>query len=137
MQREHRLRRQADFQRVRQGGRSWAHPLVVLNANPNGLDYSRVGLLASHRVGGAVKRNRARRLLREAVRRHMPEIKPGWDLVLVARPALALQKQQPVEEALLQLLRKASLLDETVKPEVADPDSASREQIAAPGHRSA
>jgi len=108
-----RLRKAAEFQRVREGGRAWAHPLFVLSAAPNGLERTRVGLLVSRRVGNAVKRNRARRLLREATRRWLPRVRPGWDMVIIARSPLVESKLQPVEAALERLLRKGSLLRET------------------------
>ena len=72
-----------------------------------------MGLLVSHRVGNAVKRNRARRLLREATRHWYPLVRPGWDLVIIARSALVESKLQPVEAALERLLRRSSLLQET------------------------
>lgn len=99
---------------MREGGRAWAHPLFVVAAAPNGLERTRVGLLVSRRVGNAVKRNRARRLLREATRRWLPRVRPGWDVVVIARSPLVESKLQPVEAALERLLRKSSLLQESV-----------------------
>lgn len=113
MQRRDRLCKQADFQRVRQGRRSWAHPLVVLAAAPNALEYSRVGLITGRPLGNAVRRNRARRLLREAARQCLPLVAPGWDLVLIARAPLVEEKLGPVKEALLQLLQRAGLVQPT------------------------
>lgn len=110
-----RLRTAADFQRVRQGGRAWTHPLFVLAALPNALDKTRVGLLVSRRVGNAVKRNRARRLLREAVRHCLPRVRAGWDMVLIARPPLVASRLQPVEAALEQLLRRGALLNDAAQ----------------------
>jgi ribonuclease P protein component len=110
MQRRHRLRQQSDFQRVRQGKRSWAHPLVVLSVAENGREETRVGILVSRRVGKAVERNRARRLLREALRRHVGRLAPGWDLVWIARPAIAGQRLGVVEAAVSELLARAGLL---------------------------
>lgn len=105
-----RLRRSADFRRVWSAGRTWAHPLFVLAASENGLVVTRIGITASRKVGDAVERNRARRLLREAARHLYRRIPGGWDLVLVARSSL-LQAQQPqVEMALCETLRRAGLL---------------------------
>jgi ribonuclease P protein component len=83
--------------------------MLVLVARPNGLDLSRVGVTASRKVGGAVARNRARRLLREAARRLYPRLKSGWDVMLVARAAILEVKEPQVEEALASLLRRAGL----------------------------
>lgn len=110
MERRHRLKRSADFQRVRALKRSWAHPLLVLYAAPNDLEVTRVGISTSKRVGKAVVRNRVKRLIREAVRRLLPSIPPGRDLVFVARPAIAEASYEQVSQAVTILLGRARLL---------------------------
>jgi ribonuclease P protein component len=109
MERRVRLRRTSDVQRVYDEGRSWAHPLLVLVARLNGLDFSRVGVTASRKVGGAVARNRAKRLLREAGRHLYTQLEAGWDVMLVARAGILETKEPQVEEALVSLLRRAGL----------------------------
>jgi len=104
-----RLRRPPDFRRVWKEGRSWAHPLFILWAASNELPFARVGLTASRKVGHAVARNRARRLLREAARRLYVHVTPGWDLVLVARGSLLDENEQSVEAAMEKLLQRAGL----------------------------
>jgi ribonuclease P protein component len=104
-----RLRRTSDVQRVYDEGQSWAHPMLALVARPNDLDLSRVGVAASRRLGSAVARNRAKRLLREAARRLYPQLKAGWDVMLVARPKILEAKEPQIEEALAWLLTRASL----------------------------
>jgi len=63
------------------------------------MGYTRLGVTASRRLGKAVTRNRARRLLREAARLSYPHIHPGWDLLLIARPALVGARQPQVQGA--------------------------------------
>jgi len=109
MERQARLRRSIDVRRVYDEGRSWAHALLVLVARPNGLDYCRVGVTASRRVGNAVARNRAKRLLREAARRLYSRFEGGWDVMLVARASVLKVKEPQVEEALASLLNQAGL----------------------------
>jgi ribonuclease P protein component len=105
-----RLRRPEDFRRVRSEGRSWAHPLFVLSRLPNDGPGTRVGISASRKVGNAVARNRARRLLKEAMRHLYHQVAAGWDIVLVARSAL-LEAQEPQVEAVLRvMLGRADLL---------------------------
>ncbi len=104
-----RLRRPEEFRRVWSAGRSWAHALFVLWALPNDLDHVRVGITASRKVGNAVARNRARRLLREAARHLYPHITTGWDLVLVSRSTLVTVKEPQVESALRSMLSRAGL----------------------------
>jgi ribonuclease P protein component len=105
-----RLHARADFERVRREGRSWSHGLLVMMACPNASDGTRVGVAAGKRVGRAVVRNRAKRLMREAMRQFYPRIRAGWDLVLIARVAIVPVKMQTVAAALESLLRQAGLL---------------------------
>lgn len=111
LQPHHRLRRPADVQRVRQAGKSWRHPLVILLVQSNPLPVSRFAFVASRHVGKAIHRNRAKRLLREVVRAHLPEIQPGWDCVLIARPSLSTATLGEVDTAVTQLLQRAKLLN--------------------------
>ena len=62
--------------------------MVVLNAAPTKDSVVRCGFIAGKKVGGAVERNRARRLMREAVRARLISIKPGWDLVWIGRSGI-------------------------------------------------
>lgn len=112
LQPNNRLRRPAEINRVRQAERSWRHPLVILLIQSNSLNVSRFAFIASRHVGRAVRRNRAKRLLRESVRAHLPEIQPGWDCVLIARPLLLQATLGEVETAVTQLLQRAKLLVE-------------------------
>ncbi len=109
----YRLRRSADLERARQSGRSWRHPLAILAVGENGRDVSRFAFIASRRVGNAVQRNRAKRLLREAVHQHLPEIEPGRDCIIVARAPLLQASFAEVDTAVCQLLRRAKLLKGT------------------------
>lgn len=110
MRSEFRLKKQADFQRVRTSGRSWAHPLLVLSAAANDLDRSRVGIAVGKRVGKAVTRNRVKRRIREAVRARWREVLPGYDLVFIARAAAAEADWPTIRHAVDDLLRRARLL---------------------------
>jgi ribonuclease P protein component len=108
VQKRFRLRRRADFQRVLAGGRIYAGASLVGFAvpAPTGTDAPRIGVTASKRLGGAVRRNRARRRLREAARIHLAgEDSPlrgrgiTYDVVFIARaPALTVPFEQLVRE---------------------------------------
>ena len=110
MQRQHSLKKSAEFQRVRALKRSWAHPLLVLYVAPAGAEVTRVGISVSKRIGKAVARNRAKRLIREAVRGFLPDMAPGHDLVFIARSAMAEAGYQQVVDAVERLLRRARLI---------------------------
>ena len=89
-------------------GSSWASKSVVMKALPNGLSLSRYGLSVSKRVGNAVMRNRVKRRLREILR-IMP-VKPGCDIIFIARPAAANANYAGLMRSVEGLLSRARLL---------------------------
>jgi ribonuclease P protein component len=85
--RRQRLSRSAEFERVYRQGKSVGNRHLVLYTFPNATaDRARLGLSVSRKVGGAVERNRVKRLLREAFQRFEDELEGGQDVVVVARP---------------------------------------------------
>jgi ribonuclease P protein component len=98
--------------RVRRFGKSYAHPLLVLILLPNENDQLRCGISSGRAVGKAVERNRAKRLLREIWRSLLPELSPGWDVILIARHSLAQASYEEAQAALLILLKQANLLND-------------------------
>ncbi len=110
MQKKFRLTRSEDFKRVRRSGKSYAHPLVVLIVQAHTEPRVRVGVAAGRTVGTAVCRNRAKRLLREAMRTLLPSIASGLDLILIARPGLPSATLEETRQALLALLQRAQIL---------------------------
>lgn len=104
-----RLTHSADLRRVRSRGRCWAGPLLVLCALRNDLGVTRFGFSASRRVGGAVVRNRARRLMSEAVRLQYHRVQPGWDVVCIARVGIVGAEFASVERAVSELMAGAGL----------------------------
>ena len=111
MQRRFRLRHSADFDLLRRHGRRQYHVLVVLIVRANGQQMSRFGISASRRVGKATSRNRAKRLLREVLRRRLEAIPGGWDCLFVARKGAAEATFAELDAAVLQLLRRADVLE--------------------------
>lgn len=100
------IRRSADFKAVYDRRRSAADDTLVLYAKENGLPHSRVGLSVSKKFGGAVVRNRIRRLLRESYRLSKHDVPPGYDLVLIPRP-LEEYGLEPFCRSLVKLARQA------------------------------
>lgn len=110
MQRRFRLTRSEDFKRVRRSGKSYAHPLVVLIVQKSDQPHIRVGVAAGRTVGTAVVRNRAKRLLREAMRTLIPKIASGLDLILIARAGLASASLEDTHQAVQNLLQRAQII---------------------------
>jgi ribonuclease P protein component len=109
-----RLSRSAEFERVYRQGRSTANKHLVVYAFPNATaGQPRLGLSVSRKVGGAVERNRVKRVLREAFARAEATLRSGQDIVVVARPSAAELVERDglsgVERSLAELLEKGGL----------------------------
>ena len=88
--RRHRLSRSLDYQAVYKARKRCQRGPLTIFGRPNQLPHCRLGLSVGRRVGGAVVRNRIKRLLREAFRLSMPELPPGYDFVINVSPHEAL-----------------------------------------------
>ncbi|MGC9942344.1 MAG: ribonuclease P protein component [Verrucomicrobiota bacterium] len=106
-----RLAQNRDFARVRQNGQRLVLGCLIANWSrlPEGTQ-PKLGVVTSKKIGGAVQRNRARRLLRESFRLHQHELAQPVELVLVARNSIAGKDFEDVEKDFLAALRRASLL---------------------------
>jgi ribosomal protein L34/ribonuclease P protein component len=109
-----RLKRGRDFARLRQTGQRRAVGCLLANWQvlPAGAP-ARLGVITSGKIGNAVVRSRARRLLREAFRLHQHDLAKPLELVLVARASIAGKGLAQVEQDFLITLRKAGLLKPT------------------------
>lgn len=118
-----RLSRSSDFQRIYRQGSSTASRFLVLYSFKRpavgGEDVPRVGLSVSKKLGGAVVRNRIKRLLREAFRATQEQLAEGYDFVLIARPSLneLVERQErgeagAVPAAVRELFARAGMLRE-------------------------
>ena len=116
--RYHPLTRNNEFARAYTRGKSFVHPHVVLYVNKNRLGRTRVGITASKKIGNAVTRNRARRVLRAALYEVLPPDVGGYDLVLVVRGQTPRLKSTQVAKTLERQLRAAGLVQELVYGEV-------------------
>ena len=112
--RSSRIKQGRDFARLRRQGQRLASGCLLgnwLQLEPD--SPSRLGVITANSIGGAVARNRARRLLREAYRIHQHSLRGGVELVLVARASIAGKNFSEVEKDFLTMVRKARLLKQT------------------------
>ena len=108
--RSRRLKQEGEFARARAQGQRLICGCLIANVLPRpGLPTARLGVVTGKKVGNAVARNRARRLLRESFRLHQHELAGPVDLVLVARPSIAGKKLAEVERDFLRVLRQARI----------------------------
>ena len=101
-----RLRQTREYQRVFQHGKKLVSPLLVVYIQPSPASFSRLGMAVSKRVGGAVVRNRVKRLIRELFRRHKRCFTSPCDVVIVARPRAAHASFADFTRQFLTLLRR-------------------------------
>jgi ribonuclease P protein component len=99
-----------DFARLAEQGVGKAHPLLVGRFARTDLADTRFGFATSKRLGGAVVRNRVKRRIREALRAMAPSFQPGWDVLIIARPALITADHAALVGALRRVLHAGGAL---------------------------
>jgi ribonuclease P protein component len=104
------LRYKRDFDRLYKKGRSTGDKYIVVFYIENGLGYTRKAFLASKKVGGAVARNRARRLMKESYRKLEQNIRPGKDILMIARSTIVGSGIVDVEASTRRAFSKSGLL---------------------------
>jgi ribonuclease P protein component len=103
------LTKKAQYKRVYDLGLGRGDRLIVIKNVANGLEFSRYGFSTTKRLGKAVVRNRVRRILKEIARTAL--IKPGWDVVFIARQGAAEADYHRIKRSVEKLLLRAELLN--------------------------
>jgi ribonuclease P protein component len=106
----HRLQKTWEFEKVRREGQRLVKGCLILNWRiVEGQKFCRLGIISSRKIGNAVVRSRARRLIREVFRLHRGELSPASDLIFIARPSIQEKGYSQVEKDFLLLTREAKL----------------------------
>lgn len=136
--RSRRIRRRSDFVRIQEGGArvTTRHMLILLEPREDGPGddpAARLGIVASRKIGGAVQRNRAKRLVRETFRCNTNLFPRGFDVVVIVRPGIDTLSQADVEAEIVGvagLLRKRAQAKSFAK--TSSTTSTNRERRSAP-----
>ena len=105
------INKNTEFIRGYKRGTSTVTPLFVSYVLKNRYGHTRIGITASKKVGCAVKRNRARRVIREALRSLDLDMSQNWDIILVARSKTARANSYEVAPLLKQRLTEAGVIN--------------------------
>ncbi len=103
------LRKKSDFSAIYNRGKSTGDRFVVVFYRPNHLPYNRTGFLASKKVGNSVKRNRARRLMKESYRSFKDKLPQGYDFIIIARNTISGRKCAEVQKSLYSAFKKTGV----------------------------
>ena len=120
MKNYHSLRNNKEFQMVYNEGKSKANKYLVLYYRKNDLEYNRLGISVSKKVGNSVVRHRLTRLIRESYRLNEAEFENGLDIVVVARPQAKDRTYREIESALMHLAGKHCIAGKNNDKEVSD-----------------
>lgn len=99
-----------DFQRAYSRGKSFVGPALVTYVLKNRKSALRMGITTSKKTGNAVHRNRSRRVIREAFRTLPGEVRPGFDLIFVARAKTPAMKSTELRQVMERQLKSAGVL---------------------------
>ena len=103
------LKQNHEFRRLYSKGKSAVSPYFVIYCRKTGRPVSRLGITTGVKLGNAVKRNRARRRIRELYRTHEAGLLPGYDVVVVARTRAIYGRYAELERSFRQMTKKLGL----------------------------
>lgn len=106
---DNRLRHNREYRAVYRTGKSVANRAIVVYFARNRLNTIRAGFSVSKKIGKSVVRNRVRRLIKEAFRLHIDDIKPGYDIIFIARTGHKELKYADIERSVMDVLKRAGL----------------------------
>ena len=112
LKKERRIRKNNEYRLVYKYGKYEVGRLCVIYRMPVAKQPTRIGFVTGKKVGGAVERNRARRLMKEVYRLHQHEIREGYHIVVVGRGNMSKVDYNKAEKEMMYLFRRSKLLKE-------------------------
>ena len=103
------LKENRDFQKLYKKGKSFVSPILVTYILKNNSDNLRYGITTGKKIGNAVRRSRARRVIRAAFREISPKLEKGYDIVFVARGKTPFVKSTQVVETMIYQFKKSQI----------------------------
>ena len=110
MEKKYRLRKNMEFRRVYNGGKSYWNRNLILYVRKNDLENSRIGITITKKIGNAVVRNRIRRRMKEIIRLKLGNIKPGYDLIIIPKKNVQDISYKDLESAMIHIMRISKIL---------------------------
>ena len=104
------LKTNSDFRRAYGRGKSYTNPALVMYVRKNRAGSCRIGITASKKIGNAVQRNRARRVIREAFRQVNLPLKGNYDVIFVARTKTVYKKSTDIYNVMVPMLIDAGVV---------------------------
>lgn len=104
------LKQNHEFRRLYNRGKSAVSPYFVIYCRKTGRPVNRLGITTGVKLGNAVKRNRARRRIRELYRTHEHSVPAGYDIVIVARTRVIFGRYGELERSFRQQMKKLGLI---------------------------
>ena len=110
LEKKYRIHQEMQYKKIFSGGKKLVGRYMVLLYMRNGLDFSRIGIITSKKVGKAHERNFARRRMRAFSRENFSSIKEGYDMVLIARAGIKAADYAAAVKDFTKLLKKGRLV---------------------------
>ncbi len=110
MEKKYRLRKNMEFKRVYNGGKSYWNRNLILYVRKNDLQNSRIGITITKKIGNAVVRNRIRRRIKEIIRLKLGNIKSGYDLILIPKKNVGDISYKDLESAMIHIMRISKIV---------------------------
>lgn len=110
MDKKYRLRKNMEFKRVYNGGKSYWNRNLILYVRKNDLENSRIGITITKKIGNAVVRNRIRRRMKEILRLKLRNIKSGYDLILIPKKNVQDISYKDLESAMIHIMSISKIL---------------------------